>query len=238
MRMGASPKEVQLQRAYYAQTAEQYDGMHSHEAEHHFALSFLQAAIGFLGAESVLDVGAGTGRTITFLKEQCPSVSVSGVEPSAPLREIGYSKGLSTSELFDGDATRLSLPDASFDIVCEFAVLHHIRDSRAAVSEMLRVARRAVFISDCNNFGQGGVLARSIKQALNAAGLWGVANMIKTRGRGYMSTEGDGISYSYSVFNDYPLLQQHCRSIHVVNSSGAHVSHYRSAPNVAVLAIK
>lgn len=68
------------------------------------------------------------------------------------------------------------------------------------MSEMLRVAQKAIFISDANNFGQGRFLARTAKQALNALGLWKTVDFIKTKGKGYTISEGDGLAYSYSVF--------------------------------------
>jgi hypothetical protein len=73
---------------------------------------------------------------------------------------------------------------------------------------MLRVARRAVFISDANRFGQGSWLGRIAKLALYRLRLWPLANYIKTRGRGYVITPGDGLAYSYSVFDSCDLLAQ------------------------------
>src|SRR6185436_11973411 len=99
--------------------------------------------------------------------------------------------------------------------------LHHVARPAVVVEEMLRVARRAIFISDSNNFGQGSAAARRVKQALDGLGLWGLANLVKTRGKGYSISDGDGLSYSYSVFNDYPLIERHCRSVHVLNTRSA-----------------
>jgi hypothetical protein len=113
-----------------------------------------------------------------------------------------------------------------------------VRDHRRAVSEMLRVARKAIFISDSNSFGQGSRLVRAAKQALRAAGLWRIADLVKTRGRGYTITEGDGLAYSYSVFDDYRLIKASCRSMHLLNTQDADVNPYRSASHVALLGIK
>jgi len=87
---------------------------------------------------------------------------------------------------------RLAFADGSFDLVCEFGVLHHIPRPELAISEMLRVAKKAIFISDSNNFGQGGKFSRFLKQAINALGLWPATNMIKTKGRGFTLSAGDG----------------------------------------------
>jgi SAM-dependent methyltransferase len=231
--------ETDIQREYYASTADRYDDMHLHvDDEQYFALGVLAGCLPFLQAKSVLDVGAGTGRALRYLAEARPGLTVRGVEPVAELRQRAYAAGISPSELTDGDGLRLDFPDASFDVVCEFGVLHHVRTPDRVVSEMLRVARRAIFISDSNNFGQGSPIVRAGKQALRAFGLWPLANAIKTRGRGYIVTEGDGLSYSYSVFRHDAMLRGACRSVHIINTTPAGVNPYRSASHVAVLGIK
>ncbi len=235
-----SNEEVSKQRDYYRRTAGEYEAMHLAEGdEHYVALAFLSAMITHHGFKSVLDVGSGTGRALAYLKARHPDVRFVGIEPVKELREVGYRAGLSVAELVDGDALALPYAAGEFDLVCEFAVLHHVRTPSRVVTEMLRVASRAVFISDCNNFGQGGRLARALKQALGAVGLWPLANWIKTRGRGYSESEGDGLFYSYSVFNDLPSIRRACRKLHLLNTAGGPSGNlYRTAPHVAVLGIK
>lgn len=231
-----APQE--LQRAYYEQTARGYDAAHIDEGdEHYFALGFLLGSIVYLKAESLLDVGAGTGRGLAYLKQHAPELKVRGIEPVGALREMAYAKGIPRDELTDGDGMSLAFPSGSFDVVCAFGVLHHVKDHRRVVEEMLRVARKAILISDGNNFGQGRPAVRLIKQALHAAHLWPLANLIKTRGKGYSITEGDGLAYSYSVFDDYPLIQQSCSRVHLLNTTVAGIDPYRSAPHVALLGI-
>jgi ubiquinone/menaquinone biosynthesis C-methylase UbiE len=229
-----------LQREYYAAHASSYDASHLHAGdEHYFALALLVGALDFLDAASVLEIGSGTGRVLSYLRERCPHVARRGLEPVDELREIAYGKGVSRTELTGGDARKLAFADASHDVVCAFGVLHHVAEHGQVVREMLRVARRAVFISDSNNFGQGGKVGRMIKQALDAVRLWPLANLVKTRGKGYTITDGDGLAYSYSVFKDYPLIRLHCRRVHVINTTSAGgVNPYRSASHVAVLGIK
>jgi ubiquinone/menaquinone biosynthesis C-methylase UbiE len=241
MRMapGSSLDEVAVQRAYYAATAARYDEMHGYERdEQYFALSFLVSLLDYLDVNSLLDIGAGTGRVQIELKRKVPSLRTIGIEPSAELREQGYRKGLSPAELVDGDAQALQFQGSEFDVVCEFGALHHIPNPDQAVSEMLRVARKAIFISDSNNFGQGGAFARAVKQIINAFGLWRVANFIKTKGKGYSVTEGDGVAYSYSVFNQYPQIRSACTRVHCLNTIDSGPDLYRTATHVALLGIK
>ena len=231
---------VEIQRAYYAQTADRYDDMHLHggDDEHQLALRFMASAVEPLDIRSILDIGCGTGRGLLTIKKAMPGATALGIEPSAQLREIGYSKGLSKTELIDGDAMALAFPDGAFDLVCEFATLHHVPQPSKAVSEMLRVARKAIFISDNNNFGQGSWIARLTKQLINAAGLWPMADLIKTRGKGYTISEGDGLFYSYSVFNDYKQIAEQCETVHLLGTVNSGPNLYRTASRVALLGIK
>lgn len=233
-----SNDEVAIQRAYYESTARKYDAAHVHEKdEHYFALRFLEAAIGQYGIASVLDVGAGTGRVACYLKEKYPALRVVSIEPVKALREVGHSKGLTEEELIEGDATRLQFPDGAFDLVCEFGILHHVKNPTSVVAEMLRVGKVGIFISDSNNFGQGSCAARATKQFLNALGLWRIADWVKTKGKGYEITEGDGLAYSYSVFNNYAQIARACRT-HIFNTEPAGINPYRTASHVALLGIK
>ena len=87
----------------------------------------------------------------------------------------------------------LALADELFDLVCEYAALHHIPRPGVAVREMVRVARKLVFISDLNNFGHGSKISRVVKQCLNFCGAWPIADLIKTKGKGFTISEGDGL---------------------------------------------
>jgi SAM-dependent methyltransferase len=211
---------AEIQQAYYAETADKYDEMHNQDRdEHGLGLAYMMAMIEFFGIGSVLDVGSGTGYVLLKLKEKMPHIRAVGVEPSPAQRGVGYGKGLSETELFDGDAMRLAFATVSFDLVCEFGVLHHIPRPELAISEMLRVAKKAIFISDSNNFGQGRKFSRILKQAINALGLWPAANLIKTKGTGYTFSDGDGITYSYSVFANYKQISHGCQSVYLLNTA-------------------
>ena len=69
-------------------------------------------------------------------------------------------------------------------------------------------------------------------------GFWPVADLIKTRGRGYTISDGDGVAYSYSVFNDYDQIAAVCKRIHLINTEGSGPNLYRSAPHIALLGLK
>ena len=232
---------VDIQRAHYAATAHKYEELHAaNEYNHGYALAeqFMISIVEHLGIRSLLDVGCGTGRVLLRIKEKMPDVATVGIEPSPELRSVGYAKGLSSTQVIDGDAMNLAFSDGSFDLVCEFGMLHHIATPSKAVSEMLRVSRKAIFITDNNNFGEGSKLFRLLKQTINAAGLWPFANQIKTKGKGYRISEDDGLAYSYSLFNDYKQIAKICQSVHMLNTIDAGPNLYRTASRVALLGIK
>jgi ubiquinone/menaquinone biosynthesis C-methylase UbiE len=237
--MDLGREDIQRQRQYYARTAAIYESLHVHDqGEHPLALCLLSAMIPYLGARSVLDVGSGTGRAIHHLKKDHPEIRSIGIEPSHDLIAVGRQSGLSDRDLIPGDATALCFDDGQFDVVCSFGVLHHIRQPSRAVSEMLRVGKVAVFISDCNIYGQGAFARRTLKQFLRAIHLWKAYNFVRTRGKGYMFNEGDGVFYPYSIFDNYWQIRRECQRVHILNTSDAWGNPYRSADHIALLGVK
>lgn len=233
--------EIQTQRSYYSRAAASYDRVHSAPTgarEHDIALAALVGLSFHYGIDSFLDVGCGTGRSVDELLKHRPGATVRGVEPVAALREVAYSKGISKDAIVEGDATALQFADNSFDCVSAFGILHHIKHPTLAIREMLRVARKAIFISDLNNFGCGPLPQRLVSQTLNALGLWRVFQFVVTRGKGYKFDEGDGLHYSYSVFNDYKWLARCCSIVHVINTKGTGINPYRTCSHVALFAVK
>jgi ubiquinone/menaquinone biosynthesis C-methylase UbiE len=205
--MPRSSRAEELQRRYYEDSASAYDAMHDGEREHERAMWHVSAYLRQLGAETILDVGAGTGRGMRYFRDAHPGIGVYGVEPvQALIRQAVQAHGLPEDALTCAPGESLPFADSSFDAVCEFAVLHHVREPDRVVKEMTRVARRAVFLSDENRFGHGTLAARVTKLGLHKVGLWPLANRVKTGGKGYRESEEDGISYSYSVYDSYAHL--------------------------------
>ena len=139
--------------------------------------------------------------------------------------------------LIDGDATALPYADGEFDAVCAFAVMHHIPNPERAISEMLRVAKKAIFISDSNCYGQGNRAATAIKWGLRNLGLWPAYQWITTKGKGYKYSDEDGVYFSYSIFDSYRQIRERCQSVHIVNTRG-NGNVYRDCTHGAVLGLK
>jgi ubiquinone/menaquinone biosynthesis C-methylase UbiE len=159
--MNTPEAQVRYQRDYYSANASRFDTRNIKRGdEHYFALAVLEGLLDFLDCKSVLDIGAGTGRVIRRLKDRKPQLKVMGIEPVQAMRQRARELGVLESEIIGGDATKIPFGDGTFDMVTETGVLHHIPNPASAIAEMLRVARKAVFISEGNNMGQGTAWAR------------------------------------------------------------------------------
>lgn len=198
-----SPEQIQAE--YYERTASHYDESKSNQAELVTgALEFIDALSGTFGLKTFLDVGAGTGRCMQFFLER--GKDIRGIEPVAQLIEEAERKGIPKGLIQEGSGYSLPYPDSSIDVCVEGAVLHHVADPARVVSEMMRVARKAVILVDTNRFGQGSYLARIVKLILYKVHLWSAFRFLRTGGRMYTISEGDGLAYSYSVFDSYDQL--------------------------------
>jgi len=209
-------KAAALQREYYERTAPIYDRCHlSVDGEHEVACRFISAFIPLLGATSLLDVGCGTGRAIGFFRANNPGLTTHGVEPVRALLDEARAK-FGSDGLLRADGARLPFADNSYDVVIETGVLHHVRRPAEVAREMTRVARKAVFLSDHNIFGQGSGHARAVKWALYKSGLWVMTKRLLNGGQDYYVSEGDGVAYSYSVYFQYRLMQQWAARVVVI----------------------
>jgi ubiquinone/menaquinone biosynthesis C-methylase UbiE len=197
------PSERML-ATYYEKTASAYNSMHLEDQEHNRALDYMLMLANARGFDTFLDVGAGTGRGVRFLHER--GKHVRGVEPVGALIKEGELNGLPQGLLVEGSGYELPFEDESFDVVFECGVLHHVREPNRVVKEMIRVAKCAIFISDSNRFGQGNPAARMLKLGLHKCHLWRAVRFLQTRGKMYTVSEGDGLTYSYSVYDSYDQL--------------------------------
>lgn len=208
---------ILTQRRYYTETASRYDAMHAHEAvDADDGMQMLFSFLRSLDVRGILDVGSATGRGLLKLSEGVPNALVCGVEPVEALVRQGISSGANQNLpllLASGDA--LPFVDNSFDAVCEFGILHHVPDPVRVVQEMLRVARNVIVISDANRFGQGPLHLRILKLLLFKLKLWGAFDFLRTRGKGYQVSDGDGVFYSYSVYDNYEQIRQWAESIYL-----------------------
>jgi SAM-dependent methyltransferase len=196
-----------IQRKYYTETASTYEDQHGNAVEHEAALRLMYALMIQFNMNTVLDVGAGTGRGLSFFLGR--GIDVRGVEPVPALIEQAIGRrGIPPERIQCARGESLPFPDRSFDVVCATGVLHHVPDPDRVVREMTRVARRAVFLSDENRFGVGSWPSKLLALSLYRLGLSRLYTSIRTGGKMYIIDKDDGLRYSFSLYETLPTVHR------------------------------
>jgi ubiquinone/menaquinone biosynthesis C-methylase UbiE len=198
--------------------------MHKHEGvDDPEGRRLILSVLHSLEIRSLLDVGSATGRGLKDFAAALPGALVCGAEPVSALVQEGVAAGITeTVALLQASGEALPFAGGSFDVVSEFSILHHVPHPSVVVKEMLRVARRAVVIVDCNRFAQGSWPARLFKLFLYKIGLWYAFNFVRTKGKRYQISEGDGLFYSYSVYDSYDVVARWADRMLLLSSGATH----------------
>jgi 2-polyprenyl-3-methyl-5-hydroxy-6-metoxy-1,4-benzoquinol methylase len=101
--------------------------------------------------DSVLDVGFGLGYGMHIMAGKARNIA--GVEVDERAMEHGrrvFEGHPFVKELLAYDGRRLPFDDNSFDVITCVEVMEHVRDYNALLLEMVRVAKRLVFITTPN----------------------------------------------------------------------------------------
>jgi ubiquinone/menaquinone biosynthesis C-methylase UbiE len=127
-------------RAYYDEFAARYEERRDGRdpGGYHDLLDELE--VGFVErygrGRDVLEVGCGTGLILRRIAAFARMAR--GVDLSPGMLAQARARGL---DVLEASATSLPFPDASFDVVCSFKVLAHVREIGRALAEMARVTR-------------------------------------------------------------------------------------------------
>ena len=139
------PSHLAATRAYYDGFAARYEDRRDghdpggyHDLLDELELGFVER---FGRGRDVLEVGCGTG--LLLRRMAAFARSARGVDLSPGMLEKARARGLDVAE---ASATQLPFPDASFDVVCSFKVLAHVRDIDGALAEMTRVTRPGGYV--------------------------------------------------------------------------------------------
>jgi len=89
------------------------------------------------GAQRGLDVGCGEGETARRLRTRVPSVV--GIDPDRPSIEQAQARE-DDIEYHIGSLGEVDLAEASFDIVCSVAMLHHV-DQVTGLTQLAQLVR-------------------------------------------------------------------------------------------------
>jgi len=86
----------------------------------------------------VLDIGCGTGETMSFVKSFLKNPDVIGVDNSQVAVNFATKRG---HKVIKVNALKLPFEDNSFDVILILDVIEHIKDDRELLSEAKRVLR-------------------------------------------------------------------------------------------------
>lgn len=137
-----------MRKAEIAVQANYFNQVHYRDPFHPVVGAYAAPKIDFIKSHvplegRILDVGSGNG--IFAARFAQSGAAVVGVDSSYPLLRQNPHR-----RLICGDATTLPFPDASFDLVFEANVLHHVPDRELVVREMTRVSRGHVVLIEPN----------------------------------------------------------------------------------------
>lgn len=116
----------------------------------------LAAVLSSLPDARMLDVGAGTGRTVRALQASArfqPSWTVVNLEPSRKMLQIGNRRVGSNACWVRGWAVPMPFAEGSFDLVVALEMLEFTPDPMQSLSEMRRVLRRGGILLITNRVG-------------------------------------------------------------------------------------
>jgi ubiquinone/menaquinone biosynthesis C-methylase UbiE len=99
-----------------------------------------RAGVDLTGAR-ILDAGCGSGLGLALIAETYRPSRLVGIDLMPEQVERAIARGVPGAEIRVGDITAIDEPDASFDAVFVFGILHHVPAWRAALRELARVLR-------------------------------------------------------------------------------------------------
>lgn len=203
---------------YYDETCSSYDSLHANEPEHTRALELGWPLLG--DVKSVLDVGCGTGRSLRWIGHHSPDTQLLGLEPSAGMISQALLH-LPHATIKQGQGEAIPYADGSLDVAIATGIMHHVDNPSRVISEMFRVSRKGILISDHNNYAFGGPITKRVRMGFKMCGLLGVFTYVKQgfNRKGY--TEEDGWWYPYSLFDNYAEIARMAAQIYIIPTGPA-----------------
>jgi ubiquinone/menaquinone biosynthesis C-methylase UbiE len=112
--------------------------------QRHFEARRLLRLGGAMSGGRALEIGCGRGVGIQLILKVfgADSVDAFDLDPRMVTRARGRLSAYgSRVRVWVGDATAISVPDAAFDAVFDFGIIHHVPDWRRALAEVQRVLK-------------------------------------------------------------------------------------------------
>jgi ubiquinone/menaquinone biosynthesis C-methylase UbiE len=134
---------VKARQAFFNQAAKKWNKKYDNPKLRTFLKHFLPS-FGITFAQSVLDVGTGTGFLIPFLLEAVNSEGhITAIDYAQNMVNICNAKygHLPNLSIMVANAEELPFPDASFDAVVCFGVFPHLDSKKVALKQFHRVLK-------------------------------------------------------------------------------------------------
>ncbi|MCA9245020.1 MAG: class I SAM-dependent methyltransferase [Phycisphaerales bacterium] len=110
-----------------------------------------------LGAESVLEFGCNVGRNLTAVRDALPDTRIVGYDINPEAIRLGReASGLDLR--LGNESTLAQHADSEFDLVFTVSVLDHVAEPGRVCRELIRVARKAVYMLEVRLPVEGKVL--------------------------------------------------------------------------------
>jgi len=112
--------------------------------QRHFEVGRLLAMGGAVSGATALEVGCGRGVGVELVLDRFGAARVDAFDLDPKMVGLARKRLARRGErvrLWVGDATRIPAPDASYDAVFDFGIVHHVPDWRAALGEIHRVLK-------------------------------------------------------------------------------------------------
>ncbi len=113
--------------------------------QRHFeAPRFLRIAGHLRGAGNALEIGCGRGVGVEIILDLFKAENVDAFDLNPQMVDLAkrrLSQREGVGDIWVGDVTKISSPDASYDSVFDFGIVHHVSDWRKALSEIHRVLK-------------------------------------------------------------------------------------------------
>jgi ubiquinone/menaquinone biosynthesis C-methylase UbiE len=94
-------------------------------------------------ADNVLEIGCGQGTGARIIYDLFAPQKYVGIDldPRMIRRARAKASALPNATFLEGDATDLGFPDASFDLVVDFGIVHHVPNWKDALAEVHRILK-------------------------------------------------------------------------------------------------
>jgi len=157
---------------------------------------------------TLLDVGCGTGRGVRAALDM--GYDAVGLDISPRLLEIAHQElSIPEQRLIQGDATNLPFPDKHFDVTCILGALHHSAQPDRIITEMIRVTKKAMIVSDEGNHLAGGIKLILLRLGLFKPVYWMLFRRPPRTTRRAVDSEQDGPAFVFSIEEIIPTLKVH-----------------------------